>query len=178
MSDFSQGPGWWQASDDKWYPPDQVPGPEPAGTDDPTTGAPPAWGAAPGGWSPPPAPGSAPAWGGPTGPSTGGYGYAPPGAGYGPMGGFATNAYGGQPSAQGQATASMVLGIVSLVLFWCWFLAFIPALVGLVLGLICLNRIKTGAASADGKGMAVAGVVCSSLSLAITAAFFVLVLAS
>ena len=26
MSDFSQGPGWWQASDGKWYPPEQAPG--------------------------------------------------------------------------------------------------------------------------------------------------------
>jgi len=26
MSDTSQGPGWWQASDGKWYPPDQTPG--------------------------------------------------------------------------------------------------------------------------------------------------------
>ena len=32
MSDSSQGPGWWQASDGKWYPPEQVPGnaPQPA----------------------------------------------------------------------------------------------------------------------------------------------------
>ena len=29
MSDTSQGPGWWQASDGKWYPPDQQPGPAP-----------------------------------------------------------------------------------------------------------------------------------------------------
>lgn len=26
MSDTSQGPGWWQASDGKWYPPEQAPG--------------------------------------------------------------------------------------------------------------------------------------------------------
>ncbi len=26
MSDMSQGPGWWQASDGKWYPPEQAPG--------------------------------------------------------------------------------------------------------------------------------------------------------
>jgi hypothetical protein len=37
MSDYSQGPGWWQASDGKWYPPEQVPasptpGGSPAGT--------------------------------------------------------------------------------------------------------------------------------------------------
>ena len=26
MSDTSQGPGWWQTSDGKWYPPEQAPG--------------------------------------------------------------------------------------------------------------------------------------------------------
>ncbi len=32
MSDTSQGPGWWQASDGRWYPPEQAPGaaPQPA----------------------------------------------------------------------------------------------------------------------------------------------------
>ncbi|MEY2451119.1 MAG: hypothetical protein QOD92_693, partial [Acidimicrobiaceae bacterium] len=25
MSDISQGEGWWQASDHKWYPPEQHP---------------------------------------------------------------------------------------------------------------------------------------------------------
>jgi len=34
VSDSSQGPGWWQASDGKWYPPEQAPGyqqPSPGG---------------------------------------------------------------------------------------------------------------------------------------------------
>lgn len=31
MSDSSQGPGWWQASDGKWYPPEQAPGYQPGG---------------------------------------------------------------------------------------------------------------------------------------------------
>jgi len=36
MSDTSQGPGWWQASDHKWYPPDETPGePIPAPPADP-----------------------------------------------------------------------------------------------------------------------------------------------
>ena len=26
VSDSPQGPGWWQASDGKWYPPEQAPG--------------------------------------------------------------------------------------------------------------------------------------------------------
>lgn len=29
MSDVSQGPGWWQASDGKWYPPESAPGYQP-----------------------------------------------------------------------------------------------------------------------------------------------------
>ncbi len=40
MSDTSQGPGWWQASDGKWYPPQQTA---------PAPGAPPPGGAYPGG---------------------------------------------------------------------------------------------------------------------------------
>ncbi|MEJ5255892.1 MAG: hypothetical protein WHS89_11120 [Acidimicrobiales bacterium] len=32
MSDTPQGPGWWQASDGKWYPPEQAPGAQPAGS--------------------------------------------------------------------------------------------------------------------------------------------------
>lgn len=46
MSDTSQGPGWWQASDGKWYPPEQAPGAAPTG--------PPAGGPPPGYGSPPP----------------------------------------------------------------------------------------------------------------------------
>ena len=29
MSEQSQGPGWWQASDGRWYPPESRPGPAP-----------------------------------------------------------------------------------------------------------------------------------------------------
>jgi hypothetical protein len=32
MSDFSQGDGWWQASDGKWYPPEQAAGYQPPGS--------------------------------------------------------------------------------------------------------------------------------------------------
>lgn len=55
MSDFSQGPGWWQASDGKWYPPEshpqyvapapQAPAPEPRAA--PPVDAPPAFDYAP-----------------------------------------------------------------------------------------------------------------------------------
>jgi uncharacterized RDD family membrane protein YckC len=71
MSDFSQGPGWWQASDGKWYPPEQAPGAQ--ATAAPT--APPGYGGAPGA---PPAYG-APAYGAPA------YGGAPMAAGPGQL---------------------------------------------------------------------------------------------
>lgn len=37
MSDVPAGPGWWEASDGKWYPPEAVPGDQPV----PTPGPPP-----------------------------------------------------------------------------------------------------------------------------------------
>ena len=58
MSDVPQGPGWWQASDGKWYSPQQAPGYAPPGY------APPGY--APPGYAPPGYPPPA--------------GYAPPGA--------------------------------------------------------------------------------------------------
>ncbi len=88
MSDMSQGPGWWQASDGKWYPPEQAPGVAPTAppTAPPTT--PPAFGP-PGG--PPPGAGYGPPAGAPAGPGYGApaYGGAPgvggPGAGGAPQ---------------------------------------------------------------------------------------------
>lgn len=39
MSDSPQGPGWWQASDGKYYPPEQAPGYTPAASGVPAAGA-------------------------------------------------------------------------------------------------------------------------------------------
>ncbi|MGO8872964.1 MAG: hypothetical protein ACLQPH_16485 [Acidimicrobiales bacterium] len=55
MSDTSQGPGWWLASDGRWYPPEQAPAPtsapSPAGADSPQ--GPGWWRATDGRWYPP-----------------------------------------------------------------------------------------------------------------------------
>src|SRR3954449_8349291 len=63
MSEQSGGPGWWQASDGKWYPPQQatpaVPPPEPTQATPPVYGGPPAAPA----YGPPPGP----AYGAPVG---------------------------------------------------------------------------------------------------------------
>jgi uncharacterized RDD family membrane protein YckC len=88
MSDVPPGPGWWIASDGRWYPPEAHPGAAPPWAAPPPGSSypPPAAGAqtvpAPGAWGgPPPDP-----WGAPPpgwGPNPG-YGYPPPTYGYAP----------------------------------------------------------------------------------------------
>jgi len=130
MSDTPQGPGWWQASDDKWYPPPrpQMPGDEaaPVTAVGPTTAAPTT--VAPTTMAPPYG-----APGGPGGPSSGGFpagpptaisgqGFAPPGAPGGPGGppslpGAQPSPYGmppvaPQPSGQNRTPLFIALGVV------------------------------------------------------------------
>lgn len=186
MSDVPRGAGWWQASDLKWYPPDQVPGPETESE------APPAspWGAAPPApdWGAPPASdwGASPYGGGTHGPSAQAgspHGGPPvPGAAFGGIPGY--QAYGaypagygtGLPSVEGLATASLVLGILSLVSFFCYGIGVLFAIVGLVLGLIALSRINKGQADPGPRGQALAGAICSGICLAITLVGVIIVL--
>lgn len=140
MSDTSQGPGWWQASDGRWYPPTARPG----------TPTPPAQPLAP--YGPPPV----------------GYGY-----------GYALNPNGtgtGLPSVNGFATASLVLGLISVVV--CCYPLMLASLAGLPLGIYALTRITKGAADPAGKGLAIAGIVLSSISIVLMVIFGVLILAS
>ncbi len=60
----------------------------------------------------------------------------------------------------GLGIASMVLGIVALVLSCCLYFISIPcAIIGIILAFVSLSGKK------DGKGMAIAGLVCSIVSL-------------
>jgi hypothetical protein len=86
MSDAPQGPDWWQASDDKWYPP---PRPQMPGDPDPVAAAP----ASAPGFPPPGATPDGPPAGPPAGPPLG----PPPTGGYGPSG-PPLPSYGGPPS--------------------------------------------------------------------------------
>lgn len=66
---------------------------------------------------------------------------------------------------KGFAIASLVLGIVSLVLGCCAYgLTTISSIVGLVLGIIFLKK-NQHLGKYDGKGMAIAGIICSAIGL-------------
>lgn len=69
----------------------------------------------------------------------------------------------GPPPTSGLATASMVLGIVSLVFFCAWYLAFPCAVVAIVLGAVAKSKTNRGLAT--GSGMATAGIVCGIISI-------------
>lgn len=67
--------------------------------------------------------------------------------------------------ANGMAIASLVLGIVSVLIVWIpivGVLGSVMALIGLVLGILALRR-------DGGRGLAIGGIVCSGVSLVITA---------
>ena len=66
-----------------------------------------------------------------------------------------------QVQSNGMAVASLVLGILSILFVWIPFIglvSWILAPIGLVLGLVALNK-------PYGKGMAIAGSICSGIGL-------------
>ena len=121
----------------------------------PSTGPSDPWQSVPSGMAPPPAaPGT---------PGYQGYGYPPPGM----MPPYYHPGY--QPRrTNGLAIAALVCGI-------CGFLYFIPAILGLVFGIIAVRQTRRD--GTDGRGMAIAGIVTGSLWLALLA-LIILILAT
>ena len=130
MSDTSQGPGWWLASDGNWYPPELWTGPPQSGPAFPQ-GAP---SASPGqtGAAPTGAP-----YGGPIQPE----GYSP----YAPY---------GVPVKRNNG-----LAIASLVCSCAGFVLFIPAVLGIVFGFVARSQIRRSGGTQGGDGLAIAGII-------------------
>ena len=83
-----------------------------------------------------------------------------------PSGYPAPGAYGGGPPARpsnGIGIAALVVGIVSLFLFWIPFLGLVLAILALVFGIIGIRKASRG--EATNKGMAITGVVTGALAL-------------
>ncbi len=168
MSDMQQGPGWWQASDGKWYPPEShpahrtpppVPYPNqaqqmpaagylpPAGPSIPSTPY-----SVPSPYSAPPT--GAPPWGPPYAP----YGVGPPGAP------FVT-----ERRTSGLAIASFVCSVVGIIPFFFG----LSCVAGIVLGFVALAQIKRTGGAQQGRGLAIAGVV---IGFSLIAIFVVIVI--
>ena len=178
MSDMQQGPGWWQASDGKWYPPethpfrqtpppghlpsdgDQVPTPGYAG---PPTVPPAAYPPGPTGYptGPPTLPPAGYPAGSPTSAPTG-Y-YQQWGSTYSPYGAPPGPAYGPAQHANGLAIASLVCSAAGVIPFFFG----IPCVVGIVLGFVALRQIKGTGQVQQGRGLAIAGIAIGFSLIAI-----------
>ena len=192
MSDVAQGPGWWQASDGKWYSPEQVPGDATPSPPTPTpaipdgTGplsvplpGPDAGGVSPGygsqpapGYGPPPGGGGfGPQPGGGFGPPPVGPGYPPMvDAGYGYPPGGAPYGYLATPKTNGLAIASLVCSFF----FW---LYGIGAVLAIVFGFIARSQIKRSAGMQRGGGMALAGIIIGFAGIVIGVVLAVIIVA-
>ena len=84
--------------------------------------------------------------------------------------------YQAQSSTNGMAITGMVMGILSLVTICCYGFPF--NLLGIIFSAIGLSQIKKSNPRQKGKGMAIAGLICSILSFLIYAALLVVVIAS
>ena len=82
----------------------------------------------------------------------------------------------GRPSANGLCVASLILGIVSIPLLCVWAVGAVTAIVGLALGIVALRRMNRGEVSEEGRGMAIGGIVCSAIALALVVVLVVLVI--
>jgi hypothetical protein len=165
VSEVSEGPGWWLASDGRWYRPEQAPGYVPLGV--------PLQGPHSGGGDATPVPPFSPGvpippsgYGPPPGPP----GYAPPvDPGYGfPTGG---PSYGYVPvqKTNGLAVASLVCSLV-------W-LGGVGSLLAIVFGFIARSQIKRAEGNVQGNGLAIAGIIIGFAGLVATGLFVIFVVA-
>ena len=175
MSDVSQGPGWWLASDGKWYSPEQVPGYAgpppvpgptvgPAGETSPADSA--AWPQVP---AAPPYPGAQPAGSYGPPPVASGYGTPPGGTGYGPPPdpgyGYGYGAVG--PYGYVAVRKTNGLAIASLVCSFFFWLYGLGAVLAIVFGFIARSQIRRSGDTQQGKGLALAGIIIGFVGIAL-----------
>jgi Domain of unknown function (DUF4190) len=100
----------------------------------------------------------------------------PPGVPYGPYGQGPDPRYGagGLPTTNAKATASLVVGIGSLVLSWCCGLG-VLGVVAIVLGIKARSEIKYSRGTQDGDGMALGGIITGAIAVVLGVLVLVLI---
>lgn len=148
MSDVSQGPGWWLASDGKWYSPQQVPGGSPPAP-------PPGAGVAPGGY-----------WVGSgvgTTPATPGYN-SPPRMAVPAVRGVPVGMQ-GAPIGYAPSRTTNGMAIASFVCAWLWVFG-VSSVLAVIFGLIALGQIRRANGGQNGKVLAIVGVILGFVGIA------------
>jgi hypothetical protein len=92
-------------------------------------------------------------------------GYGQPGSGQPGYGGYPQQyGYGPPPATNGKATAALITGISSLVLFWCCGLG-IAGVAAIVLGIKARNEISAAGGAQSGDGMALGGIITGAIAV-------------
>ncbi|HMB94530.1 MAG TPA: DUF4190 domain-containing protein [Tepidisphaeraceae bacterium] len=77
--------------------------------------------------------------------------------------------------SNGMAVASLVLGIVAITLSCNFIIGLVPGILAIIFGLIARGKIKRGETSV-GNGMALAGIICGAVPVAIAVIVLIVVL--
>ena len=72
----------------------------------------------------------------------------------------------GAPQGNGMATASLILGICSIVLFWLWFVGIIAGVLAIIFSIVAKNKIKANP-NVGGAGAAKGGLITGIIGVAI-----------
>jgi hypothetical protein len=95
---------------------------------------------------------------------------------------MATPNFGGQYNVIGQnqtlGTASLVLGVLSILLMCCWVLGFPIGIAAFVTGYLGYKKAEADPAKFGGKGLAIAGMILGAISGLITIGFIILMILS
>lgn len=78
---------------------------------------------------------------------------------------------------KGLAIAGMVLGILTIILFFTGLFAIICAIVGIVLSIIALKKANKEPKDYGGKGMALAGIICGAIGLLLAIIVLIIIIA-
>jgi heme/copper-type cytochrome/quinol oxidase subunit 2 len=81
----------------------------------------------------------------------------------------------GAPKSNGMATASLVLGIISVVLCFIWFIGIITGILAIILAVVAKKKIKQDA-NLGGNGAATGGLITGIIGTLISAIIVILAL--
>lgn len=82
---------------------------------------------------------------------------------------------GGTPAkTSGKAITSLVTGIISLPTVCCWPLSLVLAVLGIVFGVLGRKDIRNSGGQQKGEGMALAGLICGAVAIALIVLVLVL----